>query len=349
MRVGESLRPMTEDTLRRIFAEGSQDFLLRAALSDVSGEDVQRLLYTGSFFDLMKFPHPATRDAMLQRLEQEHLVMRHGSRWHITNLGALLFAKNLRDFDLQRKGPRVIVYRGTNKLETVRDHIGNRGYAAGFQSLLGFIDSQLPANEVIGQALRTTTRMYPEIAIRELVANALVHQDIEDSSSFIMVEIFVDRIEISNPGAPLVEPDRFIDKVNSRNERLTDIMRRFGICEERSSGIDKVISSAEFYQLPAPEFRATEQRTIAVLFAHKHFRDMERSERIRACYQHACLCYVNNKRMTNQSLRERFKLPEHKVDAISRIIADAVADGFIKSDDPENTSRRYAKYIPYWG
>jgi predicted HTH transcriptional regulator len=44
--------------------------------------------------------------------------------------------------------------------------------------------------------------MYPEIAIRELVANALIHQDLNEKG-FPMVEIFNDRIEISNPGTPL--------------------------------------------------------------------------------------------------------------------------------------------------
>jgi predicted HTH transcriptional regulator len=75
---------------------------------------------------------------------------------------------------------------------------------------------------------------------------------------------------------------------------------------------------------------------------------MDRKERARACYQHACLLYVSNRKMTNQSLRERFKLPENKGEAISRIIYDAVMDGKIKLDDPKNNSRRYAKYIPFW-
>ena len=350
MRVGDSVHPMTEDALRRIFEEGRPDFLLRPALTHVSAEDVVRLLDSQSFFDLMQLPFPATRDAALQRFEREQLIMRHATGWHITNLGALLFAKDLREFDiLQRKAPRVIVYRGADKLETVRDKIGVKGYAVGFQGLIEYINSQIPANEVIGQALRTDTRMYPEVAIRELVANALVHQDIEDTGSFVMVEIYSERIEISNPGTPLISTDRFIDEYKSRNERLTDIMRRFKICEEKSSGIDRVVGLAEAWQLPAPDFRVATQHTSVVLFAHKPFEEMDREERIRACYQHACLCHVSNRKMTNQSLRERFQLPEHKVDIISRIIMDAVDAGRIIADDPANRSRRYAKYVPYWG
>lgn len=350
MRVGEHLVPMSEDMLRRIFAEGSPDFLLRDAYGDASAEEIVMLLDTQSYFDLMQLPYPATRDATLARLAQEQFIVEHNSNWSITNLGALLFAKNLGQFGmLSRKAPRVIVYKGINKLETVREQIGTKGYAVGFEGLVGYINSQLPANEVIGQALRTETKMYPEIAIRELVANALVHQDLEDLGSFVMIEIYSDRIEISNPGIPLIPTDRFIDEYKSRNERLTDVMRRFRICEEKSSGIDKVVGHAEAWQLPAPDFRTGEQHTSVTLFAHKNFDDMDRKERVRACYQHACLLYVSNQRMTNQSLRNRFSLPESKAEAISRIISDAVSDGKIKLDDPENRSRRYAKYIPFWG
>ncbi|SDF59541.1 ATP-binding protein [Desulfovibrio legallii] len=350
MRVGESLMPMSEDMLRRIFVEGNPDFLLRYARAGASAEDVVMLLDTQSYFDLMQLPYPATRDAALARLAQEQLIVEAEGLWNITNLGALLFAKDLRQFgQLSRKAPRVVVYKGANKLETVREQIGAKGYAAGFEGLVGYINSQLPANEVIGQALRTETRMYPEIAIRELVANALVHQDLEDFGSFVMLEIYCDRIEITNPGTPLIPTDRFIDEYKSRNERLTDLMRRFRICEEKSSGIDKVVAFAEAWQLPAPDFRTGEQHTSVVLFAHKSFDDMDRKERVRACYQHACLLYVSNQKMTNQSLRERFKLAESKAEAISRIISDAVNDGKIKLDDPENRSRRYAKYIPFWG
>ena len=84
------------------------------------------------------------------------------------------------------------------------------------------------------------------------------------------------------------------------------------------------------------------------MFSHKPFEEMDRKDRVRACYQHCCLRYVMNERMSNQSLRERFKLPESKSAAISLIIADAVELNLIKLDDKATTSRRYAKYLPFW-
>ena len=57
-----------------------------------------------------------------------------------------------------------------------------------------------------------------------------------------MIEIFSDRMEITNPGLPLVKTDRFLDSPpRSRNEALASFMRRIHICEERGTGIDKIV------------------------------------------------------------------------------------------------------------
>jgi len=52
--------------------------------------------------------------------------------------------------------------------------------------------------------------------------------------------------------------------------------------------------------------------------------------------------------MTNQSLRERFKIEDQNYSIASRIIRDALEDGVVKEDDPNSKSRKYASYIPFW-
>ena len=189
----------------------------------------------------MQLPFPKDQDGIIDRFQEENLVKETKSGLAITNLGAILFAKYLNEFDLlSRKSIRVIKYKGRNKVDTEREQIGGKGYALGFLGLVNWVNGQLPANEEIGKVLREESRIYPEIAIRELIANALIHQDF-NVKGFPMIEIFSDRIEISNPGDPLIIPDRFIDSYISRNEMLADIMRRMGFCEEKGSGLDKVI------------------------------------------------------------------------------------------------------------
>jgi len=349
MRSGEDLKPMPEDQLRKIFAEGKPDFLAGIALDDLSSDDVVRLLDTPSYFDLLNIPYPAARQAVLDRFERERLLCKHDGLYGITNLGAVLFAKRLDEFPtVWRKAPRVIIFEGGGKLSTKLDRPETKGYAVGFSGLIDFINSQIKTNEVVGTALRREVKMFPDIAIRELVANALIHQDFEETGTSVTVEVYDDRMEISNPGKPFIPPERFIDEYQSRNERLADLMRRLGICEEKGSGIDKVVQSAEVYQLPAPDFRAGERRTTVVLFSHKEFKDMDFEDRIRACYQHCCLGYVMNRKMSNQTLRDRFRLVASRAASVSQIIQATVTQGLIKLDDPSNTSKRYAKYVPFW-
>lgn len=249
----------------------------------------------------------------------------------------------------KRKAVRVIVYKGSGRVDTIREQKGNKGYASGFEGLIQFINTLLPMNEVIEKALRKNVTMYPEISVRELVVNAIIHQDFYITGAGPMIEIFDDRMEITNPGKPLVATDRFLDSPpRSRNEMLASFMRRIGVCEERGSGIDKVIFQTELYQLPAPVFETTDDNTRAILFSHKSFSDMNREDRIRACYQHSCLKYVSRQYMTNTSLRERFGIKEQNSAMASRIIKDTVEKNLIHLSDPE-ASRKYTKYVPYWG
>lgn len=275
--------------------------------------------------------------------------MGSGGRLHITNLGGLAFGRDLAALRLDRKAVRVIVYEGSNRIHTLKERQGRLGYGSSFQRLIDFVNNQLPSNEHIGRALRRTERVYPEVAIRELVANALIHQDLHLTGTGPMVEIFSDRVEITNPGLPLIQPDRFMDlPPRSRNEALASLMRRISICEERGSGIDKVVALAELFQLPAPDFRVIDVHTKAVLYAPRALAAMSREDRIRACYQHACLQYVSNKQMSNATLRERFAIEEKNYASASRIISDTIDAALIKPADPSNRSKAQARYVPYW-
>ena len=244
---------------------------------------------------------------------------------------------------------RIIIYRGDNRVATLKEHSGTKGYAVGFEETIGYINDQVPQAERIGPALRTTVRMYPELAVRELVANALIHQDFAITGAGPTVEIFADRMEITNPGRPLIDPLRFIDEPpRSRNEAIASVMRRANICEERGSGIDKVISMVESVQFPAPDFRVTEGSTVAVLLGPRDFSHMDRGDRIRACYQHACLCYVSGKRMTNATLRRRLGIKDSNYPMASRIIRDAVTAKLIKPHTRGSESKKDASYVPFW-
>lgn len=349
MRSGEELIPMSEDQLRKIFAEGQPSWLDNPALNDQAAQDVIQLLDTQAFFDLMNLPYPTHQQSVIERLIAERLIQETAAGFSILNIGALLLAKNLKNFSgVSRKAARVVVYAGDSKLNTKSDITGEKGYAVGFKGLVAYVMGQLPQNEIFEDAIRKEVKLVPEVVIRELLANALIHQDLEMTGASPVVEIYSNRVEISNPGEPIVPVERFIDGYQSRNERLADLMRRFGICEEKSSGIDRVVESAELLQLPAPEFLVSFKRTAVVIHGARKFKDMDGSDRVRACYQHCVLQWVLRKQMTNQSLRDRFGVSENTANTISQIITSAVDQRLIKPDPNAPESRRYARYIPHW-
>jgi predicted HTH transcriptional regulator len=340
--------PEKERTLWRLLDK--TPFEKGIAAERVSDEDVVRLLDVPAYFRLAGAPPPASTANALEALAVEELIRRgdHG-RWDITNLGAILFATTLGEFrGLRRKAMRVVAYKGNDRVAAEREKEGSKGYASGFEGLIGYVNNLVPTNEVIQQALRRTVPMYPELAVRELVANAIIHQDFAVTGAGPMVEIFKNRMEITNPGEPLVPPDRFVDSPpKSRNEALASLMRRFGVCEERGSGIDKVVFETEFHQLPAPLFEVPEGFTRVVLFAHRPLSEMDKIEKRRACYLHACLRWVQGKQLTNASLRERFGIEKKNSAIASRLIADAVDAKRIVPMDP-NAAPKEMRYVPWW-
>ncbi len=326
-------------------------FEYQVARDRVGDTDVLKLLDYPAYFKLLDLPLPETRKGILDCLADERMIESDQSgRWNILNMGAVLFASDISVFSrIARKAVRVIEYNGRNRVNTKREYLGRTGYAAGFEELISSLKSMLPENEVIGEAFRKSMPMYPEVAIRELVANMIIHQDFSVTGSGPMIEVFDGWMEITNPGIPLMDTKRFLDTPpRSRNEVLASFLRRAGICEERGSGIDKVVFQTEIYQLPAPLFEVTVGHTRAILFAHKTFPNMGRDDRIRACYLHACLQYVQRNSLTNSSLRHRFGIEEQNRAQVSRVISETKDAGLIRNTDPESGSRKHVSYVPFW-
>jgi len=320
------------------------------SLFSQSADEVFKKIDYPSFFDLMKIPLPENRDGILSKLIEEGIIHSDNTKFNISNLGGILFAKDLNLFpSLKRKTIRVVIYSDDTRINAQKEQEEIKGYAVGFKNLVDLIHDQLPANELIEGALRIEQKMYPKVTIREFVANAIIHQDFSIKGMGPMVEIFKTRIEITNPGKSLVNTDRFIDhSPKSRNEVLASLMRRMNICEERGSGVDRALDAIEVSQLPAPEFQSEEQYTRITLFSYRDFKNMNRTDRIRACYQHSCLRWMSRNFMSNATLRERLGVDSKNYSMISRIIRDTIDQKFIKSADSDNKSNK-KKYIPWWG
>ena len=318
----------------------------------LDGDEVLDRLDYPKYFELTRQRLPDDRAGIFENLSRDHLIVEEaGGHWSITNLGAILFAKRLDDFDsrLARKAVRFAAYAGNSRASRVthRQDWG-RGYATGFAELVEYVNALVPVNETIEGGLRTDHRPFSEVAVRELIANALVHQDMTVTGAGPTIELFADRLEITNPGAPLVEPERMVDaEPRARNEALAALMRRMRWCDGTGSGIGKVVAEVESYLAPPLDFQtyARPGATRVVLSAPRQFKDMTPQERVRACYQHAVLRHSHGASMHNATFRKRLGLDAKNSGQVSSVIGAARQQGWIKPADPD---RPRSGYVPSW-
>ncbi len=319
------------------------------AKQDLTANEALQLIDYSAYFDIKAEPVPTDMDGILHYMTEEAIIVEQDNGMYaITNLGAILFAKKLSSFPrLERKSVRVVQYQDKSRLNMLKEYVSGKGYAVGLNGLLSFIEALLPSQEIITGAMRETKAAYPAIALREAVANALIHQDFSITGTGVVVEIFDNRIEITNPGIPLVDVARIIDNPpKSRNEKLASLMRRLRMCEELGTGWDKIIISCELQQLPAPHIDIYEENTKVTLFSKADFFDLSPNDKLWACYMHACIKYIQGEFLTNSSLRERFGLEVKSAASVSRVIKDACIKGLIKK--LEETAPRHTKYVPAW-
>lgn len=352
IRIGTYTKKLREHTTinRQLWrALDATPYEMQLASAPMDGGSVLEAIDYESYYRLQGGQVPATDDVLEHMLNDNLIAQEASGRFSITNLGALLYANDLRSFPyIARKAPRVIKYKGLTKVTAEREVEGRRGYASGFKGLVGYVNDLLPRSERIDEALRNDVHVYPLTAVRELIANALAHQDLSISGTGPLIEIYDNRLEVTNPGEPLVRPEMFINAPpRSRNEKLATMLRRSKICEERGSGWDRIGFETELYQLPAPLVRVASNHTVVTVSGPKPVREMTPDERLRAVYLHACLRLLSGERLTNASLRERFRMSEAYTSTVSAYIRDALEAHLIVPDDP-NAAKRLMRYVPFW-
>lgn len=321
----------------------------RIAKHGLSTEEVLNLLNYQKLFELLNRQIPVSAEGIISYMEELGICKQENIGYNITNLGALLFAKTLSAFDTM-KGKGVIVrrYIGNNNRQLLFEQEGAMGYAVGLEGLIEFVMKNT-GTEYIEGAVREIIPTYPKVAIREFVANALVHQDFAIRGMSITIEIFDNRLVITNPGYSLNDINRLIDlPPHSRNEQMAQLMMQLGLCERRGSGIDRAVEAMENMLLPAYKAESGSDFTRITLFPKKSILNMTKEERIEACYQHCCLMYADSEQMNNQSVRERFGLKKNQGTIASHIIADTVERGLIKTSNPESESRKFMSYVPFY-
>ncbi|SLE83255.1 Divergent AAA domain [Mycobacteroides abscessus subsp. bolletii] len=349
-RSGESLTPMNFADLVEIGAESKISFESCLAIEHCTAEDVFSLLDVSAIYNRLGRSDPQIAEDRLRELEQLRFIQKIDNQnefWAITNLGAITAAKDLKDFNLGNFQIRVIKYQDTGKVHAVSDEIFSEGYAISLPNTLSHLKRMLPIREEI-EGDRVTVELYPEVALRELVANALIHQDFEEPSggNYPTVEVFEDRVEITNGGQPLIDVKKFLRENSQRNRELSDAMRLLKFAENRGSGVDRSLLALEEIHGAAPEFIKESHATKVILHGTKKWEQMSSEERAWSAYMHCALLYEHGEGMTNSSLRERFGLPSSKSSQVSQLITVLLEEGQIVRDPAAPGGRRGSRYIP---
>lgn len=328
----------------------STPYELRTAMENVNAAEVTELLDCAAYYTMMKQPLPSNRDGIIHNMMDEEFIREmDNGKYEITNMGALLFAKNINNFQhLKRKAIRVIQYKGAGRTNAIREQVFTQGYAIEFDAVSRYAMTLIPQEEEIGGGLRQEHTMFPEKAIREMLGNMIIHQDLTMHGAGPMLEVFNTRVEASNPGSLLVDVNRIIDTApHSRNEAIASFLRIIRICEERGSGFDRMEEGMCALKIPAPKVETGDDFARTKLYWYNKLNEWSKEEKIRTCYLYTCYCYVNDIPVANVILRERFGVEEKNKAIISRITKDTVQAGFIKLVD-ENAAPKMRRYIPYW-
>ena len=353
MRIASTIQPLKKypEQERRLWRsfdrEGIEERIIE---SNLDQNDVASLLALDEYFVMQNLPMPSSDERKLKTFIQERFVRQEDNgRFGITTLGALLFARNILAFPaVAAKALRLVVYSDESKLNARNDISFTEGYAISFERACSRIEDELKKIEDIGAVYRKEGSHLPVSAVREVVANLLIHQDLTIHGSGPCIDIFSNRIEATNPGCLLVPKDRIIDAPPKvRNESIAAFLRRMHFCEERGSGFDRIEAGLGSMNLPSVLVEDGDDFTRVVLSWPADFQHWSSRDRLRTVYYSTCLDYINGRETTNASIRNRLGLTEKDISVVSRLIQSAVADGRIKPEDP-SAGPKARRYVPYW-
>jgi Putative ATP-dependent DNA helicase recG C-terminal len=194
----------------------------------------------------------------------------------LTRTGALLFAKD----------PGVVC--STAMVKCARYYGDDRAAVREVETFEGTVPEQIvAARQFVADRVRSgeapsaeqaqsaTFYEYPMVAVREIIANALVHRDYASTHSCVHVRLFSDRLEVSSPGSWLGRQLRSNAEYNlseldgqsmKRNFRLAHVLSWIKLVEGEGSGIPSALRACEDMRAREPTVKADDSFITVVLY-----------------------------------------------------------------------------------
>jgi len=202
-----------------------------------------------------------------------------------TNAGILFFRDNSQNVRFDFSHVVCVLYKGTSKVDVIDAKHLTGGIMENIDDAIVFLKRNLRERYEIKTAQRINILELPEDALREGVTNAVCHRDYFEQGARVMVEIFDDRVEITNPGgAPKgITKDNFGSISIVRNPVIASLLHRADYIERMGTGITRMTDAMEAAGLEAPVFQ-TEGFFFKVTFKrellHRDIGDIANSDRV---------------------------------------------------------------------
>lgn len=353
IRIGSSLKKLKDfpETERKLWLSLSVfDFESMVAKEHIEGKNLGEYLDLSNYYRLLGKPFPTKEGDLVEDLVRDGVIkVQDDGRYAILNCGALAIGRSLSAFpSLKGKGIRVICHNGEYLTSFSEDKTFDEGYALCLEEVVDFIESRAGREEVIDKTLRRSVYPYPVVAIREMIANAIIHQDLTVHGSGVVVHLFANRVSVTNPGELLCDIKRSIDALpKTRNEELARIVRKMGFVEEQGSGFDRIEEECALRKMPSIFLETDATKTTMTLYRRYGYREFDKQDIIRTCYTFACLRHFNGLETTNPILRERLGVEDRNAAMVSRILKECVDAGDLKGAESAK-DKRSLNYVPFY-
>ncbi len=252
VRQGPNTQKLTSvEQMRDFFQQSNRIYYDEAPCTGFNIESDLDLSYFEEFRYDAGLSKTVSREQIIKNLQ---LILPDGN---MKNGSVLFFAKTPESF-IYSAEIRCVAFEGTNKTQIIDDKIFGGALLKQYYKAMHWLKEKLNIRyEIEGSGPRKELWEVPETAFKEAVINALSHRDYYDKGARIVIEVFEDRVEISNPGGltSAIKPDEFGTKSHSRNPLVFGLFERIDMVEKIGSGISRINDAMKKAGLPKPEFK----------------------------------------------------------------------------------------------
>jgi ATP-dependent DNA helicase RecG len=248
IRNGASSVKLTTEEIRDFFgAEGKIHF-----------DEMPTSLISSDILDKQAFDNYIRLSGITPGVDTKELLFNLGvvdDNERMNNTGILFFAQRPSRY-LPQSAVTCVAYKGNVKVDILDKKTFEQTIVENIDEAIAFVKRHINVSYEIKGKVRTEKLEIPEVVLREAIVNAAAHRDYLQKGATVMIEVFDDRIEISNPGGlpkGLKEED-FGKRTLARNPLIAALLNRAGYIEKLGTGVPRIKKCMADAELPPPEF-----------------------------------------------------------------------------------------------